>query len=280
MDIALAQIVSGADPSANLRLIDTRAAEAAERGARLVLFPEASMRAFGHRLDDAAEPLDGPFAEGVRATARERDVTIGVGLFTPGELREDGIRAVRNTLLVTDGRGHESAYTKIHLFDAFGFHESRTVDAGEQPVVHTVDGVRLGLALCYDIRFPALFTHYGQRGCAATLVAASWGAGERKVDQWRLLAQARALDSTQFILACGQADPSQSGEAGADSVPGAPTGVGHSLAVAPDGRVLAEAGAAPELLIVSIDPAAVESTRTALPVLANAREITAGGPSA
>lgn len=273
MKIALAQFSAVAEPAENAELIRARVREAAGQGAELVLFPEASMRGFGHRLDTHAEELDGPFAEHLRETAREAGVTLAAGMFLPGEHRtdQDGNEsfAVRNTLFVTDGRGNESAYTKIHLYDAFGFTESDTVDAGEHPVIHEMGGVKIGLALCYDVRFPSLFTHYAREGCQLTLVPASWAPGPGKLDHWRLLAQARALDSTQFILACDQSVPSA---AGVDA-PEGPTGVGHSMAVSPDGRILAEADDAPALLVVDLDLGAVEKARTQIPVLQNAKEI-------
>lgn len=274
MRIALSQITSAADPEENLRLIAAQAAEAASAGARLVLFPEAAMRAFGNRLDTHAEDLSGPFAEGLRRIAREHGVTLAAGMFRPGQSRlsstGEQVNSVRNTLFLTDGQDTEAAYTKIHLYDAFGFLESDTVDAGAEPVVVTVEGVRIGLALCYDIRFPQLFVRYGEAGCQLTLLGASWGAGEGKIAQWELLARARALDSTQFIAACGQADPAS---ARVTSAAGAPTGVGHSLVAGPDGRVLASLGAEPGLLVVDVDLPAVDAVRRTIPVLANSREI-------
>ncbi len=102
---------------------------------------------------------------------------------------------MRNTLLVT-GPGVETSYDKIHLFDAFGFAESDTVDAGTGPVTFELGGMSFGLATCYDIRFPALFTANADRGAEVNIVCASWGSGPGKVDQWQLLARARAVDST------------------------------------------------------------------------------------
>ena len=268
---ALAQINSTASPTENLGIIRDRAREARDAGARLVIFPEAAMCAFGNPLGPVAEPLDGPWAEAVRATARELDLVIMVGMFTPGS---DG--RVRNTAFVT-GPGVEAAYDKIHLFDAYGFAESDTVEPGADPVTFTVDGVTFGLAICYDIRFPALFTANAAAGAQVNIVCASWGAGEGKADQWTLLGRARALDSTSFVLAVGQADPAASGR----PVKGrAPLGVGHSLAVSPLGVPLGELGAAPGLLVVDLDPDAVDQVRSTLPVLANTRQVRLpGGPA-
>jgi predicted amidohydrolase len=183
-------------------------------------------------------------------------------MFTPGD--ED---RVRNTLLAV-GPGGTAHYDKIHLFDAFGFAESDTVAAGDEPVVIDVAGVPVGLTTCYDVRFPGLYTRLADQGAAVVCVAASWAAGPGKVDQWQLLTRARALDSTTFVLAAGQADPST---VGAEPAPGAPAGVGHSAAISPRGEVLAELGAEPGLLVVDLDLDEVTSARQAIPVLANRR---------
>jgi predicted amidohydrolase len=102
---------------------------------------------------DIAEPLDGPWASKVRSIADELQLVIVAGMFTPGTPADSGARRVRNTLLAT-GPGVEASYHKIHLFDAFGFAESDTVEAGTEPVTFDAGGVTFGLATCYDIRFP------------------------------------------------------------------------------------------------------------------------------
>ena len=141
-----------------------------------MVFPEATMRAFGNSLLDIAEPLDGPWATRVRTIAAEHGIVIVAGMFTPGTAGDGG--KVRNTLLVT-GRGIDASYDKIHLFDAFGFAESDTVDAGTEPATFELDGVTFGLATCYDIRFPDLFTENADRGAEVNIVCASWGSGPR-----------------------------------------------------------------------------------------------------
>ncbi|MCU1532303.1 MAG: carbon-nitrogen hydrolase family protein [Arthrobacter sp.] len=268
MRVALAQLITGRDTAGNLDLVEEYARRAQAGGAELVVLPEATMRAFGNSLLDVAEPLDGPWASRVRAVASELGIVIVAGMFTPGTGVDGGngpARKVRNTLLVT-GPGVETSYDKIHLFDAFGFAESDTVDPGTDPVTFEAGGVTFGLATCYDIRFPDLFTENADRGAQVNIVCASWGSGPGKVEQWRLLARARAVDSTTVVLACGQGDPaSQGGEAkGA-----APTGVGHSMAVSPFGDVLEELDGEPGLLFVDLDTAIVKEARTKLPVLAN-----------
>ena len=266
--IALAQIITGRDVAGNLTMVEEFARRAKDGGAEIVVFPEATMRAFGNSLLDIAEPLDGPWAGRVRSIAGELGIVIVAGMFTPGSPLSDAQAKVRNTLLVT-GPGVDASYDKVHLFDAFGFLESDTVDAGTGPVTFDVGGLTFGLATCYDIRFPALFTANAERGAVANIVCASWGSGPGKVDQWQLLARARAVDTTTYVLACGQGDPATQG---IEPRGAAPTGVGHSAVVSPFGEVLQELDGAPGLLFADLDPDLVKEARTKLPVLANRRE--------
>ncbi|WP_156687700.1 carbon-nitrogen hydrolase family protein [Mycobacterium sp. Marseille-P9652] len=262
MRIALAQILSGTDPAANLRLVGEYAGRAADAGARLVVFPEATMCRFGVPLLPIAEPADGPWADGVRRIATDAGITVVAGMFTPA-----GDGRVTNTLIAAGPDQPAAHYDKIHLYDAFGFTESRTVAPGREPVVITVDGVGVGLSLCYDIRFPALYTELARRGARVIAVCASWGSGPGKLDQWTLLARARALDSMSYVAAAGQADP---GEALSGS--GSPTGVGGSLVASPFGEVLASAGPHPQLVVADLDLDRVAEAREAIGVLRNHSE--------
>ena len=260
--VALAQLAAGDDPDTNLAEVGRQVAEAAAAGARLVVFPEATMRRFGPGLAEVAEPADGPWATGLRDVANRHGVVVVAGMFTPA----DGGR-VHNTLRAVGG-AVDASYHKIHLFDAFGFRESATVAAGHEPVVITVGGVAVGLTTCYDIRFPGLYTRLADLGAQVVGVAASWAAGPGKVDQWQLLTRARALDSTTFVLAAGQADPTT---VGLSPPRGAPAGVGHSAVISPRGEVLGELGAEPGLLVCDLDLADITEARQTIPVLANRR---------
>ncbi|WP_426006075.1 carbon-nitrogen hydrolase family protein [Paenarthrobacter sp. NyZ202] len=268
MRVALAQVITGRDLQENLGILEEYARKAKEGGAALVVFPEAMMRAFGNSLVDIAEPLDGPWASRVRDLAAELDLVIVTGMFTPGTASESGKPRVRNTLLAT-GPGVEASYDKIHLFDAFGFAESDTVEAGTAPVTFDAGGLTFGLATCYDIRFPALFTANAQRGAVVNIVSASWGAGPGKADQWQLLARARAVDTTTFVLACGQGDPATQG---IETKGAAPTGVGYSAVVSPFGQVVEGLEGEPGLIFADLDASVVDDARQKLPVLANRRD--------
>jgi predicted amidohydrolase len=260
--VALCQITSTAVPSDNLALVRDAVARAAAGGASVAVFPEATMACFGTSLAPLAEPVDGPWATAVAAIAAEYDLLVVAGMFTPSA---DG--RVFNTLLAT-GKGQHLGYDKIHLFDAFGFAESTTVAPGSDLALVSVDGVTLGLATCYDVRFPELFTRLADRGATVILMGASWGAGPGKREQWELLVRARALDSTSWVVACGQADPAASG---IEAHPKAPTGIGYSTVASPSGEVAGQLGAGPDVLVVELDVAQVEKTRDAIPVLANRR---------
>ncbi|MCK0517167.1 carbon-nitrogen hydrolase family protein [Williamsia sp. DF01-3] len=264
MRIALAQITSGTDPSANLALVAEQSAAATDAGAELVIFPEATMCRFGVPLGPVAEPLDGPWGRGVGDIARDHGITVVAGMFTPGD---EG--RVRNTLVIADPDGDLIGYEKVHLYDAFGFKESRTVQAGDDVVTFDIDETAVGVATCYDIRFPALFTALADRGAQLIVVPASWGAGDGKLEQWRTLAAARALDSGCFVVALGQAVPDDPDVAGSS----APTGIGHSLVVGPFGNVHTELGDDPEFAVIDLDFTEVDRARASIAVLANRRPI-------
>ncbi|MBK0419579.1 hydrolase [Leucobacter sp. CSA1] len=263
MKLALAQICTTGDVDGNLAKVRERTAEAAALGAEAVVFPEATMVAFGNDLAAAAaEHLERWQAE-LRDLARRSGIAILAGEF---EATEGG--KVRNLLAVYTADGERREYAKIHLYDAFGFRESTGVEPGAEPLVIEIGGRPVGLAICYDVRFPKLFAEHSRAGAEVMIVSASWGAGEGKAEQWRILARARALDSNAYVVAVDQADPEA---AGVDAVPGAPTGVGGSLVADPFGAVVAELGREEGLEIVDLDLAVVERAKEALPVLQNAK---------
>ncbi len=263
LTIAGVQLTATSDPVENLRRISVGTAEAVERGARLVVHPEAAMASFAGRLDTVAEPLDGRFADGVRALAERHGVTLVVGMFTPADeiTTEDGKhrRRVHNTLLVTGGGVAEATYRKIHLYDAFGTKESDTVAPGDELVTVDLDGWRFGVATCYDVRFPQMFTELGRRGTELVVLPASWGDGPGKAEQWDLLTRARAHDSQSWLLAVGQSWTK-------DSTQG-PFGIGRSLLADPTGGVRSALGGGDGVLVAQVDRDLVRATREAVPVL-------------
>lgn len=267
MKIAMAQILSGLDLQENQRQVLEHSTLAAESGADMIVFPEATMRAFGNDLHEAAEPLDGPWATEVRNIAQDLGILIIVGMFTLGS----GGR-IRNTLLAS-GRGVDTHYDKIHLFDAFGHRESDSVEPGDHATVFDFEGISVGLATCYDLRFPNLFLENSRQGAQLHVVPTSWGAGPGKADQLDLLTRARALDSTSFVICVDQADP-QTVRASATS--SAPTGIGRSCVIDPRGRELLRMGGEPQMTFVEISLDEVDEARQSIPVLTNQRSVGQG----
>lgn len=259
---ALCQLTSSEKANDNIELIRERTRAAAQEGAHVVAFPEAMMARFGTPLAPVAEPLDGPWAQAVASIAQEHHVLIVAGMFTPSP---DG--RVRNTALVTGGNTH-TGYHKIHLYDAFGFQESDTVAGGFKIMTVDVDDIVVGIATCYDLRFPELFQALADAGSSVVVVPASWGAGEGKREQWELLVRARALDSGNWVLACGQADPATTGT---EVNRKAPTGIGYTMAADPYGRVQSSLEGAPGMLLVDVDPELADQSRSATAVLTNRR---------
>jgi deaminated glutathione amidase len=268
MRIALAQISAGTEPTANLGLVEDYTRRAADAGAQLVLFPEATMCRFGVPLAPIAEPLDGAWASGVRAIAERAGIVVVAGMFVPAE--EDTAGRVTNTLIAT-GPGVEARYDKIYLYDAFGFAESDTVAPGHEPVVVEVDGVSVGLTLCYDVRFPELYVELARRGAQLITVHASWGTGPGKLEQWTLLARARAIDTTGYVAAVDQAYP------GDEIAAVGPTGVGGSVVASPVGEVVTSAGADPQLVVADIDLDTAQKVRETIGVMRNRPESNLAG---
>lgn len=247
----------------NLEKVQRWMRRAHAAGASLVVFPEATMQGFGTgRLDEQAEPLTGPFVSTIHALALELGITVVAGVFTPADQHtHEGktLQRIDNVAVVCGNA--EAAYAKMHTYDAFGYRESDTVRAGNTLCTFTLDGVTFGLGICFDVRFPEQFRELARRGAEVLILPASWNSGEDKLRQWQLLTAARALDSTAFFLACGQAEPED------ERNEGAPTGIGHSRVIGPVGDVRSEAGPSEELLLADIDPGEVAKVRATIPVL-------------
>lgn len=248
LDIALVQEAATLDPAENR----ARLAPLTPAGADLVVFPEVFARDFGKAGSDVrayAEPLDGPFATEVARVATERGTTIVAGMFE----RTDALPF--NTLVVRGGA--EADYRKIHLYDSFGYRESEALTGGPlTPTVIDIGGVPTGLMTCYDLRFPELARALVDAGAELIVVPAAWVAGERKVDHWRTLLRARAIENTVYVAAAGQP---------------APRYCGHSMVVDPLGDVVVEAGDGPETVTATIDRARLSEARAVNPSLANRR---------
>lgn len=253
LHVRLVQRASSLDPAQNLAALDELAT--LDGSTDLVVLPEAFARDFGEAGSDLspyAEALDGPFASRVRSLGAGSGAAWLAGMF---ETAEDPARPL-NTLVLAQG-GELTAYRKIHLYDSFGYRESDRLVGGDwEPIVVEVGGMRLGLMTCYDLRFPELARDLVAAGAEALVVPAAWVAGERKVDHWRTLVRARAIENVCYVVAAAQP---------------APRYTGHSMIVDPLGDVLAEAGDGEESISATLDPEVVASARETNPSLANRR---------
>lgn len=262
MRVAVVQFAAEIDSAANSAVIDqmlTRLADERGHALDLVVLPEASMRDFGSPDDDlrpSAQELKGLFFDVLSRHARSLDATIIAGMFERDGTSSDAYPF--NTLIVVNADGEMAArYRKIHLYDSFGYRESERLQAGDIEFV-TVDiaGVRCGLMTCYDLRFPEMARALIDEGSELIIAPSAWVAGEKKLDHWKTLVGARAIENTVPVIAAAQS---------------APRYTGHSLAIDAAGTVLAEAGDAPDILVVDLDTADTERIRRANPSLDNRR---------
>ncbi len=249
MKVALAQISSGCDKSANLARITEVTAAASGAGAQLVLFPEFAMYekpVVDATFARAAEPIAGAFATAVAALAAGHGVSIAAGVV---EQNRDDPDKPFNTLAVWDRDGNlVGRHRKALLFDVGSFAESRYITAGDpgEPATVALGDTVVGLQTCYELRFPELSRAQVSAGATVLAVLSSWVPGPQKTQQWTTLARARAIENLCHVCAVTQS---------------APVSTGHSLAVAPDGDVLAELGTAPDWVCVELDQAQTERAR-------------------
>ncbi|MFF6907414.1 carbon-nitrogen family hydrolase [Streptomyces sp. NPDC012389] len=256
MRASLIQIAVDPDESVEARRERAASLVVAQRGADLVVLPELwPVGAFAYTVfEQEAEPLQGPTHEVMAKAAAEAGVWLHAGSFV--ERAPDG--TLYNTALVFSPDGERSAaYRKIHRF-GFDKGEAVMMGAGDELVTVALPQTTLGLATCYDLRFPEQFRALVDAGAETLVVSAGWP--ERRRAHWTLLAQARAVENQAYVLALGTAGTHA-------DVPQA----GHSIVVDPWGEVLAEAGAGEEVLTVEFDPAKVAATREQFPALKDRR---------
>ncbi|MCL3993018.1 MULTISPECIES: carbon-nitrogen family hydrolase [Streptomyces] len=223
-----------------------------QSGSDLVVLPELwTTGAFAYEeFGREAEPLEGPTYEAMAKAASDAGVWLHAGSIP----ERDPEGPLYNTSLVFSPSGElAAAYRKIHRF-GFDKGEAVLMGAGRDLVTVRLPDTTLGVATCYDLRFPELFRALVDAGAETLVIPAGWP--ERRRAHWTLLARARAVENQAFVLACGTAGT----HAG---VPQA----GHSIVVDPWGEVLAEAGSGEEVLTVDIDPAKPAATREQFPAL-------------
>ncbi|MEV4976798.1 carbon-nitrogen family hydrolase [Streptomyces scopuliridis] len=266
MRASLIQIAVDPDESVDSRRRRAAALVREQRGADLVVLPELwPVGAFAYEsFADEAETTDGPTFREMSKAASDAGVWLHAGSIveraadgqTPDGPAPDG--TLYNTSLVLSPTGElVGAYRKIHRF-GFDKGEATLMGAGGELVTVRLPETTLGLATCYDLRFPELFRGLVDAGAETLVVPAGWPARRRA--HWTLLARARAVENQAYVLACATAGT----HAGVEQS-------GHSIVVDPWGEVLAEAGTDEEVLTVDLDPGTVATTRERFPALKDRR---------
>jgi predicted amidohydrolase len=228
----------------------------AQAGAELVVLPELWPQGgfLYARWAEQAEPVDGPSVAAVAAAAKD----IGAWVHAGSIIERDESGALYNTsvLLAPDG-SVAATYRKIHLF-GFSEGEPALLTAGLEPVVVDTQLGRIGLATCYDLRFPELFRALVERGAELVLMPSAWP--KARIEHWSVLARARAIENQYVVVANNAAGRQGSTELG-----------GRSAVIDARGSVLAEAGDGAEVLSVEVDLSEVREWRERFPVLADRR---------
>ncbi len=187
----------------------------------------------------------------------------------PGQPSEEGAERVTNTLLISDGEQLKVSYDKIHLYDAFGFQESQTVQPGAEPVTVKVSGATVGFATCYDVRFPTSSSITRAAVHQRPSCPPHGSPARAKSRSGRRSSPPGPWTRRSSSSPAGRRCPK--GQTWRSAWPRRP--VWALLVVSPTGSVIAEAYEGPELLIVDIDPADVQEARKRIPVLQNARDL-------
>ena len=253
LTIALAQTKISKIPEENLQTARVFLQQAAIQGADLVAFPEMFMACprEGVPLTTVAESLDGPFVTALANMAVEFDIAVICGMWKKVSGEE---KRAANIVIALSSEGTLLAhYNKVHLFDALNVRESDLMLGGDiPPPIFSLKGVQLGLAICYDLRFPELFRDLALRGAEAVIVPSAWYSGTMKEEHWLTLLQARSIENTMYVGGANLCGGSFSA---------------RSAFFDPYGVMLAGAGEGESLITAKISRARIKEVREKLPCL-------------
>ena len=262
---ALIGLRSGRSPSGNLDAVTALIHQASEAGARYVLTPEMTnvMEIDHERLfASIVEEDDDPTLARLRELARMLGLYLHVGSLA---IRVTPDKAANRSFLISPSGDIAARYDKIHMFDVDlkggeSYRESRNFRAGDLAVVSDLPWGRLGLTVCYDLRFPSLYRALAEAG-AVFLAIPSAFTRQTGEAHWHVLTRARAIETGCFVFAAAQGGKHENGR----------ETFGHSLVVDPWGRILAEGGTEPGVIVAEIDPAEVATARGRIPSLGHGR---------
>jgi predicted amidohydrolase len=262
---ACVQLRSSDDVADNIRIASALIRDAKAQGAEFIATPENTTLMApdgGAKLERSFSEADDPALPAFRALAEELGVWLLIGSLA---IKVDETKTANRSFLV-DPKGRVAArYDKIHLFDVDlpsgeNYRESRTVAGGDEAVIADLPWGRLGLSICYDLRFPQLYRALARAGSFALSVPSAFTETTGKA-HWHVLLRARAIENGAFVIAPAQGGLHANGR----------RTFGHSLIVAPWGEILAEAGTEPCVITAMVDPEAVAEARARIPALRHDR---------
>lgn len=271
--VALVQLSSSDDPKSNLAVTSEHIEKAAEAGARFVLTPEVTNCVSLNRAHQNSV-LKTQAVDITLSALRLQAEVLGVWLLIGSLALKTGDpndpRFVNRSFLISPKGEIAAAYDKIHMFDvelsaAETYRESDGFRPGEANTLTAVDGVGVGMTICYDVRFPYLYRGLAKAGAKILTVPAAFSP-DTGPHHWETLLKARAIETGSFVLA-----PAQCGTHEAQAGRARKT-FGHSLAIDPWGRVLADGGDLPGVTVVDLDLSLVDDTRRRLPSLDHERD--------
>jgi len=258
------QLTAGPDKAANLEKAERLVARAVSLGAELVVLPEKwNLVGDSETLHEGAELLErGESVQAMAAWAKEHGVVLIGGSIAE---RREGREKLSNTSLVFDSRGDLVArYRKLHLFDVEVagqvYRESEAEEPGDEVVVTDAGGWKIGLTVCYDLRFPELYRRLALAGAELVTVPANFTL-RTGMAHWHVLLRARAIENAFYVAAPGQLGEPMAGR----------PSYGHSLVVDPWGTVLAEAPGSETVVVAELERSRIYEVRSRLPVLAQRR---------
>lgn len=244
--------ITKGDPEANLAKVRLFAERAHKEAVDILLLPEMWSSGFAYRMMPGLAEKTPAILDEIGQMARD------YGMVIAGSMPESSVDRLYNTLFVVDAGGTvAAAYRKIHLFPLFK--EDMFIEPGESTVLHTISGINTGLAICFDLRFPELFRKLAIKRASLVLVSAQWPM--ERLDHWRLLVRARAVENQIFVAAANN-----SGRTGRT------TFAGHSMIVGPEGKILAEGEDKETIVSADINPADVDVAREKISYLACRRK--------
>jgi len=269
---ALVQMRTGLLPEPSLEQGVKLVREAARQGANYVQTPEVSNMMQLNRkalFEHLATEEDDVSLKAYRALARELKIYLHIGSLA---LRFSPEKAVNRSFLIGPDGSVRASYDKIHMFDidlpgGESYRESANYQPGETAVVCDLPWGRIGLTICYDLRFPALYRALAEAGASFLTVPSAF---TRKTGEahWHVLLRARAIETGCFVLAAAQAGLHENKR----------ETYGHSLIIAPWGEILAEGGVEPGVVVAEIDPSRVEAARKSVPSLQHGRRFSVAEP--